>query len=87
MSRKRPRVIGLILTVFLVLGAPSLNAESRPNPMHPAFHLLDAQGKMIRQGGKEPDQNQTCGQCHSTAFIAGHNLPAHQPSRLSFLPL
>lgn len=78
MSRKRPRVIGLILTLFLVLGATSLNAESRPNPMHPTFHLLDAQGKMIREGGKELDQKQTCGQCHSTAFIAGHNLPAHQ---------
>jgi thiosulfate reductase cytochrome b subunit len=78
MSRKRPRVSGLMLVMFFVLGASSLNAESRPNPMHPTFHLLDAHGKMIREGGKDPDQAQTCGQCHSTAFIAGHNLPAHQ---------
>ncbi len=57
----------------------------RPNPMHPAFKLLDAQGEMIRQGGKEPDQVRTCGQCHSTAFIAGHNLPAHQQRKVTCL--
>ena len=78
MSRNRLRVSCLILTLGFVLGASALNAESRPNPIHPAFQVLDAQGKMIRDGSKEPDQNQTCGQCHSTAFIAGHNLPAHQ---------
>ena len=60
-------------------------AASRPNPMHPAFQLLDGQGKIIRQGGQEPDQIQTCGQCHDTAFIAGHNLPAHQRIQVSCL--
>ena len=85
MSRVSRIVKGLIIIVCLVLGASPLLAESRPNPMHPAFQLLDAQGKMIREGGKEPDQSQTCGQCHSTAFIAGHNLPAHQQIQVSCL--
>src|SRR5512146_2467778 len=85
MSRTSRRAYYLILAVVLVLGASPLMAEPRPNPMHPAFQLLDARGKMIRQGGVEPDQIQTCGQCHDTAFIAGHNLPAHQQSQLSCL--
>ena len=75
----------LILIVFLVLGVSTLSPAARPNPMHPSFQLLDAQGKIIRQAGKEPDQIQTCGQCHDTAFIAGHNLPAHQQKNVSCL--
>ena len=85
MSRTSRLVNYLILTVVLVLGASPLLAESRPNPMHPAFQLLDTQGKMIRQKGQEPDQIRTCGQCHDTAFIAGHNLPAHQQSQVTCL--
>ena len=85
MRRTSRLVHYLILTVVLVLGASPLMAESRPNPMHPAFQLLDAQGKMIRPGGQEPDQVQTCGQCHSSPFIAGHNLPAHQQQGVSCL--
>ena len=69
----------LILTLVLVLGSSTLSpAAPPPNPMHPPFQLLDAQGKIIRQAGMEPDEQKTCGQCHDTAFIAGHTISAHQ---------
>ncbi|MGA2403150.1 MAG: cytochrome b/b6 domain-containing protein [Syntrophobacteraceae bacterium] len=64
---------------------PAQSVAGRPNPMHPAFNLLDAKGETIRQGGKEPDQIRTCGQCHSTAFITEHNVPAHQHSKATCL--
>ena len=76
----------LILTLILVLGVATLSpATPPPNPMHPSFKLLDAQGKIIRQAGMEPDQQKTCGQCHDTNFIAGHTLPAHQQKNISCL--
>ena len=76
----------LILTLILVLGAATLSpATPPPNPMHPSFQLLDAQGKIIRQAGMEPDDQKTCGQCHDTTFIAGHSIPAHQQKNLSCL--
>ena len=78
-------VFCLIFTAFLVLGVATLSQAAKPNPMHPSFQLLDAQGNIIRQAGLEPDQNKTCGQCHDTAFIAGHNLAAHQQKGLSCL--
>jgi len=83
MSRTMPC---LILTVILVLGAVTLSpAVPPPNPIHPSFQLLDAQGKIIRQAGIEPDQDKTSGQCHDTAFIAGHSIPAHQQKNISCL--
>ncbi len=85
MSQKSRIMYWLILAAFLILWMSPLSAESRPNLMHPAFQGLDAQGRMIRPGGQEPDQVQTCGQCHATAFIAGHNLPAHQQNKVSCL--
>jgi thiosulfate reductase cytochrome b subunit/mono/diheme cytochrome c family protein len=76
----------LILTLILVLGAATLSpAAPPPNPMHPSFQLVDAQGKIIRQAGMEPDDQKTCGQCHDTTFIAGHSIPAHQQKNLSCL--
>ena len=75
----------LVLAAFLVLGASTPSPASLPNPMHPAFQLLDAQGNPMRQGGKEPDQNKTCGQCHATAFIVGHSMPAHQQGKVTCL--
>jgi len=68
----------LIVAACLLLGSAALGADGPPNPMHPVFRLLDAQGRVMRQGGKEPDQMQTCGQCHAAAFINSHNLPGHQ---------
>jgi thiosulfate reductase cytochrome b subunit/mono/diheme cytochrome c family protein len=75
----------LILLTVLVLGVPKLSLAAKPNPMHPTFHLLDAQGNVIRQAGMEPDENKTCGQCHDTAFIAGHTIPAHQRQNITCL--
>jgi formate dehydrogenase gamma subunit len=75
----------LILLAFLVLGVPTLSLAAKPNPMHPSFHLLDAQGKIIRQAGVEPDELKTCGQCHDTAFIGGHTLAAHKDKNISCL--
>ena len=60
-------------------------APAPPNPMHPAFKLLDARGEVILQGGQEPDQIRTCGQCHSAAFISEHNLLAHQQRKIACL--
>ncbi len=84
MSRISPTVTYLVMTLCLVAGAV-LRAEARPNPMHPPFQLLDAQGKAILPGGQEPDQHRTCGQCHATAFIQGHTLPGHQQSQATCL--
>ena len=68
----------MVLTGVVILGAVPLRADTLPNPLHPAFQLLDAQGKPLPHGEGEPDQNKTCGQCHDTAYIAAHSLPAHQ---------
>jgi thiosulfate reductase cytochrome b subunit/mono/diheme cytochrome c family protein len=76
----------LILTMILVLGAATISpATPPPNPLHPTFQLLDPRGKIIRQAGMEPDQEKTCGQCHDTAFITGHTIPAHQQKNISCL--
>ncbi len=76
----------LVLTLVLVLGIATLSPGTPPpNPMHPPFQLLDAQGKIIRQAGMEPDEQKTCGQCHDTTFIAGHTIPAHQQKNISCL--
>jgi thiosulfate reductase cytochrome b subunit len=76
----------LVLTFIPVLGAATLSlAAPPPNPLHPTFQLLDPQGKIIRQAGIEPDQKKTCGQCHETAFITGHAIPAHQQKNISCL--
>ena len=64
---------------------PAQNFAGPPNPMHPAFKLLDAQGETILHAEKEPDQVRTCGQCHSTAFISEHGLPVHQHSKATCL--
>jgi thiosulfate reductase cytochrome b subunit/mono/diheme cytochrome c family protein len=85
MNRTIGGVSGLILALIIVLGATNPAAAAGSNPMHPSFHLLDAAGKMIMTGGKEPDQTKTCGQCHDTAFIAGHTIAAHQQKDVSCL--
>jgi len=76
---------GLLLIVLLVLGVPTISLAVKPNPMHPSFKLLDAQGNVIRQAGMEPDENKTCGQCHDTSFISGHTIRGHQQKNLSCL--
>lgn len=82
MQISRP-VSCLILTLILVLGVATFSSAALPpNPLHPSFKLLDAQGNVIRQAGIEPDQQKTCGQCHDTAFIAGHTLAGHQQKDL-----
>jgi len=76
----------LSLTIILVLGAAALGlAVPPPNPLHPTFQMLDAKGKIIKQAGVEPDQEKTCGQCHDTAFIAGHAIKAHQQKNIGCL--
>ncbi len=85
MIRKSQMVKSLIFTACFLTVAITLRAEPEPNPMHPAFKLLDARGEVIQQGGKEPDQIRTCGQCHSAAFISDHNLPAHQQRKIACL--
>lgn len=78
--------LGMIFTIILVLGAATISlAAPPPNPLHPSFQLLDPQGNIIRQAGMEPDQEKTCGQCHDTAFIVGHTIPAHQQRNISCL--
>ena len=76
----------LILALILVLGAATVSsATPPPNPLHPSFKLLDAQGNVIQRAGIDPDQQKTCGQCHDTAFITGHTIPAHQQKNISCL--
>ncbi len=78
MSGKTQMIKHLILSILVVLGASPIMAADQPNLMHPTFQWLDAQGKAVRQGSAAPDQAQTCGQCHATAYITGHGLPAHR---------
>ena len=76
----------VMLAIIVVLGAAAISsAVPPPNPLHPTFQLLDEHGKIIRQAGIEPDQEKTCGQCHDTAFITGHAIPAHQQKNISCL--
>ena len=78
--------LNLALAAFLLsTTALASDAGSSPNPIHPSFRLLDAKGVVIHQVGRAPDQIRTCGQCHSTAFIIKHNLPAHQQHKIDCL--
>jgi hypothetical protein len=41
--------------------------------IHPQFSLLDEQGKNVLDTLQPVSTMKTCGQCHDTAFIAGHS--------------
>jgi thiosulfate reductase cytochrome b subunit/mono/diheme cytochrome c family protein len=85
MQISRP-LSSLTIVLILVLGAASFSlATPPPNPLHPSFKLLDAQGDVIQKAGIDPNQQKTCGQCHDTAFITGHTILAHQQKNISCL--
>ena len=66
----------LCALIGVLLPSPSW-AQGASNPMHPAFRLLDGQGRVIPRGEKAPDQARTCGQCHSTDYIKRRHLEEH----------
>src|SRR5512147_21794 len=42
------------------------------SPLHPTFLLLDKDGKNVLESGAPLSPEQTCGQCHDTAYITSH---------------
>jgi thiosulfate reductase cytochrome b subunit len=43
------------------------------SPLHPTFALLDESGANVLAANAAVSTMKTCGQCHDTAFIAGHS--------------
>jgi len=73
-----------LLIVFAVLpGTTSLWADDTGNnidknknkdTMHPKFSLLDEDGNIVPDAAGVISSGRTCGQCHDTQYINGHNL-------------
>ncbi len=64
---------GLVAAVFLGTFAGLADAGS---PMHPDVPLLDAAGDRVLETGRPVSPGRTCGQCHDTEFIEGHDFHA-----------
>ncbi|MCA9729893.1 MAG: hypothetical protein KC729_19575, partial [Candidatus Eisenbacteria bacterium] len=64
----------LVVRAFVlpVLATGAVAADT-PNPIHPAFPILDAQGGVARITGDAASATRTCGACHDIAFIRGHD--------------
>jgi thiosulfate reductase cytochrome b subunit len=56
------------LLALLLLALPVV-APAAENAFHPAFPLLDADGRQVMVSGAALDEMQTCGGCHDTDFI------------------
>ncbi len=79
MMRKSLIFTGLILVLVGAILAGKAYAhsavapESQASPIHPPFAFLDAQEQNVLDSGQPVSTMKTCGQCHDTAFIAGHS--------------
>lgn len=74
-------ILALLLLATGIFAREALaRASARPaaqaSPLHPAFTLLDRDGENVLESGQPLSTMQTCGQCHDTAFIAGHSFHA-----------
>ena len=60
------------------------------SPLHPTFLLLDKDGKNVLESGAPLSPEQTCGQCHDTAYITSHgfhfDLGANEPAPAGQVP-
>lgn len=69
--------LGLTLTaVGYVAAQPASRPVAQASPLHPTFALLDESGQNVLAANGAVSTMKTCGQCHDTAFIAGHSFHA-----------
>jgi thiosulfate reductase cytochrome b subunit len=61
-----------LLAAGLLLPAAA-RAQGTPNPMHPTFRVLDAEGQPVTATGAPVSSDRTCGACHDAAYINAHN--------------
>ena len=66
-------VIIIVLVVLFSMGPISIFAQQKSDVMHPKISLLDKEGNVITEEGSIIDTERTCGQCHDTQYINGHN--------------
>lgn len=79
MNRPLARLLILSGALLLLLAATLFAQPARAQgelPLHPAFALLDAEGRNVLSSGEPVSTMRTCGSCHDTAFIAGHSFHA-----------
>lgn len=74
-SIARSAVVSVLGAAFL-WGAGPVGGTTAPNPMHPLFAVLDADGRTASVSGKPASADQTCGVCHDTDYINAHNVHA-----------
>jgi thiosulfate reductase cytochrome b subunit len=80
MALRRFRIILLIplltaagLAIRAAAAGPAQSPNAQGSPVHPAFALLDAQGRPVVSSGAPLSTLATCGQCHDTDYIQAHN--------------
>lgn len=59
-----------------VLARPEPLPKAQVSPIHPAFALLDREGRNVLESEQPLSTMSTCGQCHETDFIAAHSFHA-----------
>jgi thiosulfate reductase cytochrome b subunit len=68
--------VGAIMVVQRAFAHEAASPASQASPLHPTFALLDEDGQNVLAADTAVSTMQTCGQCHDTAFIAGHSFHA-----------
>lgn len=74
---KRHALLAILLGSLLA--AQAFATEPAPNPLHPLFAPLDADGVPVLHSKATPDSTKTCGACHDVAAIAAHQTHAKGP--------
>jgi len=65
--------IYIIFFIFWGMGTAEVFAQENKDTMHPEISLLDKEGNKVTDENSVIDTERTCGQCHDTRFINGHN--------------
>lgn len=67
---------GIAFAAQQVWARSSAAPSEQVSPLHPSFAMLDQAGNNVLQSSQPVSTMQTCGQCHDTAYIAGHSFHA-----------
>ncbi|MBM4422718.1 MAG: hypothetical protein FJ030_04915 [Chloroflexi bacterium] len=72
-------IIGGLLIALVAQGALAATAPrpiAQASAMHPAFAILDADGRNVLDSGQPLSIGNTCGECHDTDYITTHSFHA-----------
>lgn len=68
------RWLFLVSIVGIVAYWPALGrSQNNANPIHPAFPVLDTQGRLVIESKKPFSSEKSCGACHDVNFITSHS--------------